>query len=97
MSNVALGYDPNHGREIAPLRVKAVVGGVVIEADAWRDGNTAFLRIAAETPLGPIGGVIHTDVETAHRMIEAAERHEIIPRISAAVENFTGHRPLLTR
>lgn len=94
MSNLAIGFFSPPVR-LAPKQVKIMVANVVVDAEAWAEGDTAFLRLQAATPLGPIGGILTTDLSTAHRMIEAAERHAIIPRASRAIEHFTGHRPLL--
>jgi hypothetical protein len=80
-----------------------VAAGIVVETCAVRTPSGAIvIPVAATTPWGGyVKAMIEVDEETYQRAIAAAKRYDLIPRISAALQNRFGVgleiRPILAR
>lgn len=80
-----------------PREVSVSLGGVNVKAKAFRRGDDVFLQLDANTPIGKFDGLLHTDIASFEKMVEAAERHDVLPRAKAMIEHYTGRRLILAR
>ncbi len=71
-------------------------GGVVVRMQPQIVGDLVRFPTMIETPMGPVRVIAETHVETFARLIDAAERRNVIPRLASLFEQHTG-RPLLPR